>query len=734
MSELSSVCGFDIGSENCYTAVARQGGIEIVLNEDSQRSTPAFVCLGGKQREFGTSAKQKHLMNLSNTYFAIKRLVGRQYNEVGQSEKLPFPIEQSANGEVAVRVWINDEETTFTATQLLGMLMSKLRQISGMAVDCVLSCPSFFSDGQRHAYRDAALISGLNPLRILNDMTAVGINYAFYRLANVTSSDDIAIVAFVDIGNTTTQCAIILFDTKKNLMQVLSSEYESNLGGSHFDELIADHFMKEHKLELSKRARLRLIAECEKLKKQMSANSNNLPISVECLYDDRDFSSRMSREVFENLCEPHFQRIEGVFKRALDTAKQTLEKDKERAMEWKLHAVEIVGGSSRIPAVKRLIKETFGLEPSTTLNADEAVCRGCALQSAMLSPSFRVAKDLQIIDFAPYQINCKYWHATIPEGKTYSVNPLFSRGDQMPFTRQISVNCHSLPMVFELEYVTGKNTVVIGQYKISSLENLEVKGNKLRVRVRLDPNGFVYVSSAVLLMEDNNVKEEIDHKGDNNNKNEMDCDQQHEATNNVNSNDSSEQKKDDTQKPKIKNVELQVESLWTRGKLVESELLKFKEIESNLVLSDRNWKERIDAKNELEEYVYEWRNKIEEGRYDNFLINADRQSFLEDLRKTEEWLYADEESGEIGNRSLYNDKLEALKKRYSRDIQFRVKEYETRGAYLEDLGKAIQMAQKLLESKDYTDESKMKKLNSEVFEAQKWFDNCHSTLTSQPLN
>ncbi|RWS02158.1 Sar s 28 (heat shock protein 70-like protein 1) [Dinothrombium tinctorium] len=745
MSEAASVCGFDVGSENCYVAVARQGGIEIVLNEYSQRSTPAFVCLGGRQREIGVSAKQKHLMNLSNTFFAIKRLVGRQFNEVNQHEKLPFPIEQSPSGEVAVRVWINDEEQQFTATQLLAMLFSKLRQVANMPVDCVINCPSFFSDGQRQALRDAALISGLNPLRIVNDITAVGINYCFYRLANV-ASEDTAIVAFVDIGQTTTQCGIILFENKKNLMQVLSSEYEPNLGGAHFDELLADNFIEQYKLKLNKRARLRLIAECEKLKKLMSANSNELPINVECLYDDRDFSARMSRAHFEKLAEQYLQKIEQVFRRSLETAKKTLaniSKDKDKPAELKLSAVEIVGGSIRIVAIKRLIKEVFGIEASTTLNADEAVCRGCALQCAMLSPSFRVSRDLQIIDYAPYQINCKYWHATIPEGKTYCVNPLFSRGDQMPFTRQIIVNCHSLPMIFELEYVTdSKSTTVIGQYKIYSSQNLPVNGNKVRVRVRLDPNGFVYVSSAMLQMDEKNTKAEVNNKGDNNENQERSMSIDQEMQNDVNSSDkepSAEQKekekeKDENKRNKTAQIELEIESLWTRGKLSEAELLKYKETESYLVLADKNWKERMDARNELEEYVYEWRNRLEEGRYDMFVLSADRQAFLESLNQTQQWLYEDEETGNIGSRSLYVDKLNGLKQKFSDDIMFRVKEYETRNTFLEDLGKAIQMAHKLLESKECADEAKLKQLHQTATEIQQWFDNCHHVLSSQPLN
>lgn len=310
----ASICGFDLGSENCYIGVAIQGGIEIILNEYSQRSTPAYVSLGDKQRELGVSAKQKQLTNLNNTFYALNRLVGRQYNEVVSSEDIAFPVDQSATGELAVKVWIDGEETTYTATQLLAMVLTKLRQVAGQPVDCVINCGNWFTDGQRRALRDAAAIAGLNPLRILNDMTAVGIYYSFYRVCK----DSNLIAAFVDVGHSQTQCSVIYFE--KTLMQVLAVEYIPNLGGKHFDELLANHFIDEQNLNLSKRARLRLIAECERLRKQMSANSNQLPLNVECLHDDRDFTARLDRATFEQLAANHFQAIEKCFRTTLEKA------------------------------------------------------------------------------------------------------------------------------------------------------------------------------------------------------------------------------------------------------------------------------------------------------------------------------------------------------------------------------------------------------------------------------
>ncbi|XP_074603198.1 heat shock protein 70Cb [Brevipalpus obovatus] len=740
----ASICGFDVGSENCYIGIAIQGGIEIILNEYSQRSTPTYVSLSDKQRELGVSAKQKQLTNLNNTFHALNRLVGRQYNEVVGSENIPFPVEQSATGELCVKVVINDEEVTFTATQLLAMMFTKLRQVAGQPVDCVINCGNWFTDSQRRALRDAAFIAGLNPLRVLNDMTAVGIYYSFYRVGK----DSNAIAAFVDVGDSQTQCAVIYFE--KSLMQVLAAEYIPNLGGKHFDELLADHFIKEHNLHLNKRARLRLVAECEKLKKQMSANSNSLPINVECLYDERDFSARMDRTTFEQLASDHFAAIESCFRRTLENASHRFaeiqeEKSKKEGakdnqpMEFQITAVEVVGGASRIPAIKRIVKEVFQVEASTTLNADEAVGRGCALQCAILSPSFRVARELQIIDYAPYQINCKYWHESESDAKTHTVAPLFARGSPMPLTRQISVHCKSLPVVFELEYINSVNhTASIGQFTVNSREPLVLDGNKLKVKVRLDSDGLVSVTSASILVVDktknqdkiadqNIPQEQGQASGDTN---EMDTNQS--SADNQKQDNSEEAKDKGDNQVKLKAIDLLIQPSWIRGKLPDADLTSQIEQEANLVLNDKRWKELIDARNELEEYVYEWRDKMEGGGYDCFTQPGDKDNFLTNLNQIQQWLYDEEDDGSPKKRSIYAEKLTHLKEQFSNAISFRLKECETRQSFLERLGKSIQMGQKLLETQETVDETKMRNLSDTVKQTHEWFDVCHSTLNAAP--
>lgn len=400
----SSICGIDIGTENCYIAVARAGGIEILLNEYSQRSTPAYVAFGGSQRELGVSAKQKQMMNLNSTCFAPSSIIGKKYSELNLTD-FPYNIVQGPDDEPLIEVDHNGEHLVLTPTQVLAMLFTKLRQIGGNMVDCVINCPSFFNDTQRRALLNAARISGLNPIKVISDMSATALYYGFYR-----TGQDWSIAAFVDCGQTSTQASVVLFHHKENYLRVLSTEYEENIGGKHFDEVLANHFIQEKKLSLNKRARSRLIVECEKLKKQMSANSNELPINIECLQDDRDFSARLDRTQFEQLSQQLLGRINNIFQRALDNAREQFDKNLAQKLggQFKISSVEVVGGTSRVPAIKQMIKNIFGCEASTTLNADEAVARGAALQCAILSPTFKVARELHIIDSYPYQINFRY--------------------------------------------------------------------------------------------------------------------------------------------------------------------------------------------------------------------------------------------------------------------------------------------------------------------------------------
>lgn len=391
-----SVVGFDFGNENCVVAVARQRGIDVVLNDESKRETPAIVCFGDKQRFIGTAGAASSMMNPKNTISQIKRLIGRKFSDPGlQSDiqSLPFSVTEGPDGFPLIHARYLGEQRSFTPTQLLAMVLSNLKGIAeknlnAAVVDCCIGIPVYFTDIQRRAVLDAATIAGLHPLHLIHETTATALAYGLYK-TDLPENDQLNI-AFVDVGNSSMQVSIVGF--KKGQLKVLAHSFDDSLGGRDFDEVLFRHFAskfkEEYKIDVYQNARacLRLRAGCEKLKKVLSANPE-APLNIECLMDEKDVRGFIKRDEFEHISVPILERVKEPLKNALSDAGLSVEN---------IHAVEVVGSGSRIPAIIRILTEFFGKEPRRTMNASECVARGCALQCAILSPTFKV-RDFQVI-------------------------------------------------------------------------------------------------------------------------------------------------------------------------------------------------------------------------------------------------------------------------------------------------------------------------------------------------
>ncbi|GFQ93043.1 heat shock protein 105 kDa [Trichonephila clavata] len=494
-----SVIGIDIGNENCYIAVARAGGIETIANEYSQRSTPTYVAFGEKTRDLGVTAKNKQITNLKNTLLSFKRLIGRKFKDpVIQSELqyVPFATCELPNGDVGVKVNYLQEQTVFTIPQVMAMMFTKLKEIaeSNLRIkvqDCVVSVPVYYTDAERRAILNSAEIAGLNVLRLMNEPTAVALAYGFYK--QDLPEDKPKNVVFVDLGNASLQATAVAFT--KGKLKVLGSTWNRNLGGRDFDNVLVRHFVEEfnekYKLDIfsNSRAVIRLLQECEKLKKQMSANSLEMPLNIECFMNDKDVSGRMKREVFEKLSEQLLQLLEYTLVKLLHDT---------RLKPEDIDSVQVVGGSSRIPAFKSLIQKVFGKEPSTTLNQDEAVARGCALQCAMLSPTFKV-RDFAITDIQPYPLKIVYRGVKTEEESEADIFPAFH---PVPFSRLLTF-FRTEPFTVEIHY--ADKTLPVGDLKLGSFTVLNINATpegesiKVKVKVRINIHGVVSLSSAYMV-------------------------------------------------------------------------------------------------------------------------------------------------------------------------------------------------------------------------------------------
>ncbi|XP_018607741.1 heat shock 70 kDa protein 4a [Scleropages formosus] len=758
-----SVVGFDVGFQSCYVAVARAGGIETIANEYSDRCTPGCVSFGSRNRSIGAAAKSQVVTNCKNTVQGFKRFHGRAYTDPyvqSMKSRLVYDLAQMLTGTTGIKVMYMDEEKVFSIEQVTGMLLTKLKETAESAlkkpvVDCVISVPSFYTDAERRSVVDAAQIAGLNCLRLMNETTAVALAYGIYKQDLPAPEEKPRTVVFVDLGHSAYQVSACAFN--KGKLKVLATAFDPHLGGKDFDEVLVNHFCdefsKKYKLDVKSkpRALVRLYQECEKLKKLMSANSSDLPLNIECFMNDIDVSGKLNRGQFEEMCSEILSRVEAPLRSIMDQAK--LKKED-------IYAVEIVGGASRIPAVKERVSKFFGKELSTTLNADEAVARGCALQCAILSPAFKV-REFSITDVVPYPISLK-WNSAAEEG--LSDCEVFPKNHAAPFSKVLTFY-RKEPFSLEAYYSCPKELPypdpTIGQFMIQKVvPQASGESSKVKVKVRVNIHGIFSVSSASLVevqksaegeepMEtEQGVKEEE-------NKMQVDQDEQKAEGDNQKENaekkseteemetsteDGKQEKKTDqppqAKKPKVKTktVDLPIENSL-QWQLANDMLNLFVENEGKMIMQDKLEKERNDAKNFVEEYVYEMRDKLH-GVFEKFVSEEDRDTFSLKLEDTENWLYED---GEDQQKQVYIDKLAELKK-LGLPIQERYTESVERPKAFEELGKQIQQYMKAVEAfkmkeeqYDHLDEEEVSKVDKMVNEAMIWMNNKINQQNKQSL-
>ncbi|XP_020293342.1 97 kDa heat shock protein isoform X2 [Pseudomyrmex gracilis] len=697
-----SVIGIDFGNESCYVAVARAGGIETIANDYSLRSTPSCVAFSGKNRILGVAAKSQMVTNVKNTIHGFKRLLGRKYNDPQvQSELrfLPFKLTPEADGSIGIHVQYLGEEHVFSPEQITAMLFTKLKEISETALqtavnDCVISVPSYFTQAERQALLDAAKIAGLNVLRLFNETTATALCYGIYKQDLPSLESPPRNIVFVDCGNASLQVSVCAFH--KGKLKMLASAADNQLGGRDIDVILTEHFCNEFKtrynidVHTNPRAYLRLLAEAEKLKKQMSANSTTLPLNIECFMDEKDVHGEMKRNEMESLCAHLFERVEKTLKQCLLDSKLKLDD---------IHSVELAGGSSRVPAIKRLVEEVFGRPTSTTLNQDEAVARGCALQCAMLSPAVRV-RDFSVTDLQPYPLKLT-WDATQGEEGEMEV---FGHNHPVPFSKMLTFY-RSSPFTLTASYSVPPSCYPqthIGTFTIKNVKATpEGESAKVKVKVRVNLNGILTVASASLIEKREPTQQEKEEEEAH--QNNMDVDHQpgdkkdkpdQEAQANEPPAPEGDDKGDDKGKKKIpiRTIDLPIEANVCG--LSARDLDAAVEKEGKMVAEDRQEKERVDARNALEEYVYDLRAKLtEDDQLATFITEADKEALCRTLDETEQWLY---EEGEDCQRHVYSERLQRLKSQ-GEPIKERRLEFEGRSYALEELGGALQLAKKGLD-------------------------------------
>lgn len=764
-----SVVGFDVGYLNCYIAVARAGGIETIANEYSDRCTPACVSFGPRNRSIGAAAKSQVVTNCKNTVQGFKRFHGRAFTDpFVQSIKsgLVYDLAQMPAGTTGIKVMYMEEEKVFSIEQVTAMLLTKLKETAESALkkpvaDCVISIPSHYTDAERRSVLDAAQIAGLNCLRLMNETTAVSLAYGIYKQDLPNPEEKPRTVVFVDLGHSGYQVSVCAFN--KGKLKVLAAAFDPQLGGKDFDEMLVKHFCEEfakkYKLDVRSkpRALVRLFQECEKLKKLMSANCSDLPLNIECFMNDIDVTGKLNRGQFEEMCGDLLAKVEAPLRSIMEQANLKHED---------IYAVEIVGGASRIPAVKERISKFFGKELSTTLNADEAVARGCALQCAILSPAFKV-REFSITDVVPYPVSLK-WNSAAEEG--VSDCEVFPKNHAAPFSKVLTFY-RKEPFSLEAYYNSPKELPypdpTIGQYVIQKVvPQATGESSKVKVKVRMNVHGIFSVSSASLVemqkseegeepmeteqqpgaekeeeskmqTDPEDTKAQGDGQAGENGEKKADAEEMETSP----AEEGKQEKKADqppqAKKPKVKTKihELPIENS-PQWQLANDMLNLFVENEGKMIMQDKLEKERNDAKNSVEEYVYDMRDKLH-GQYEKFISESDRDSFSLKLEDTENWLY---EEGEDQPKQVYLDKLADLKK-LGQPVKDRYNESELRPRAFEELGKQIQQYMKIIEAYktkdelyDHLEDADVQKADKLVSDAMIWMNSKMNQMSKQSLS